>query len=258
MGRIVTTVLLVALGVVVTASYGSELARKIQEDLKAHPDKMCEILAPVSDAIARLDVPFGAQQSKEVIWRDTTPPSFHVVLALMQGVTVAPCSGQEGEIAIRAIRLIERDPATGGEKVVSEVMDFSSVSGKAAFKYELFSRLPIWYSGASSQPNENTVKRDGSELRINLSEVPTQIYHGWTEPQVPAKSGMNYLVEMEVKITGSARLQMGIDYWKAVGLPFNGFDWECQKSNNCQGYLSNWYGPTDGYQTIRVPDGLMK
>lgn len=258
MGRIVTYAVLVALAVVVTASYGSEVSQRLQQELRDHPEKVCEILAPFSDAVAKLDVPFGAQHQKEVIWRGTAPEGFHSVLALMQVVTIAPCSGQKGEIAIRAIRLIERNPSTGNEMVASEVTDFSDLAGKTQFKGELFSRFPTWYSGGSSQPNENTLKHDGRELVINVAEAPTQIYHGWTEPQVSAKPGMNYLVEMEVKISGSARLQMGIDYWRKAGLKFNGWDGTCQKSNNCEGYLSNWYGPTDDYQTIRVPGALMK
>lgn len=258
MGRIVTTVVLVALAAVMTATYGNEVSQELQKKLRENPEKVCEILAPFSDAVAKLSVPFGAQHPKEVVWRGTAPQGFHSVLALMQVVNIAPCSGQKGEIAIRAIRLIERNGATGNETVVSEVTDFSDLTGKTQFKGELFSRLPSWYSGGSSQPNDKTVKRDGKELVINLAEVPTQIYHGWTEPQVSARPGMNYLVEMEVKISGSVRLQMGIDYWRKAGLTFNGWDGTCQKSNNCEGYLSNWYGPTDGYQTIRVPSALMK
>ncbi len=71
-------------------------------------------------------VPFGAQHKKEVVWRKSAPEGFHAVLALMQVVNVAPCplrSGQEATLSIRAIRLIERDPA-GVETVVSEVTDF--------------------------------------------------------------------------------------------------------------------------------------
>ncbi len=69
---------------------------------------------------------------------------------------------------------------------------------------------------------------------------------------------MNYLVEMEVKITGLARLQMGIDYWRETDSVYSQFDGTCQQSNNCEGYLSRWFGPTDGFVTIRVPDALLK
>ncbi len=208
------------------------------------------------------DVPFGAQHRSELVWRKSAPENFHAVLALMQVVSVAPCPmkpGQEAKLTIKAIRLIERNPETGIEAVVSEVTDFSQKKGAFRFDGELYPRTPRWYAGGSEKAG-SMLSSDGSNLVIDLAQSPTRIYHGWTDPKVATKPGMNYLVEMEVKLSGLARLQMGIDYWREVSSAYNEFDSTCQKSNNCEGHLSRWYGPAkDGeWQTIRTPDALKK
>ena len=209
----------------------------------------------------KFSVPFGAQHQNEKVWRKTAPEDFHAVLALMQAVSVAPCqlqAGQEAKLFIRAIRLIERNPETGDEVVVSEVTDFSRKSGAFQFKGELFQRFPRWYEGTSAQPTSGMLSRDEESLVIDLAKSPLTIYHGWTDPKVKAVPGRYYLVEMEVKLTGLARLQMGIDYWREINSAYNTFDTRCQKSNNCEGHLSHWFGPAKdgGWQTIRTPDTL--
>jgi hypothetical protein len=249
MGKIAYFAILTALVASYAATFGQELNTV---------EAVCALNQKTPKVLETFKAPFGAQHDKETIWRKTAPSDFHAVLALMQVVTVAPCEGQKGEIAIRAIRLIERDPATGKEAVVSEVTDFSKGNGGTVFDGALFQRIPSWYQGTPSTPNKKMLQTDGKELVIDMSQAPRLIYHGWTEPKVTAKPGMNYLVEMEAKISGLARLQMGIDYWREITSAYNTFDSTCQKSNNCEGYLSKWYGVTDGFQAIRVPSGLMK
>lgn len=242
------------LGVMVFA-YTSSFGQKLDT-----VEAICALNKTAPHTVAKFDVPFGAQHSKETVWRKTAPEDFHAVLALMQVVSVAPCdlqADQEAKLSIRAIRLIERDPKTGNESVVSEVRNFSDQQGEFRFDGELYSRIPTWYSGASSKPTTQLSKED-KVLTIDLGKSPKKIFHGWTDPKVATKPGMNYLVEMEVKISGSARLQMGIDYWREIESSYNEFDQSCEKSNNCEGSLSNWFGPTDGWQTIRAPKALAR
>lgn len=223
-------------------------------------EAVCALNHEVPSVLEKFTVPLGAQHRKEVVWRKTAPGDFHAVLALMQVVSVAPCpmeGSQEARLTIRAIRLIERD-STGSETVVSAVTDFRKKNATVRFDGALFPRIPKWYEGAASRPVAGMLGMDDQALVIDLGPSPRTIYHGWTEPKVTAKPGMNYLVEMEVRISGQARLQMGIDYWRETTAAFNVFDGTCQKSNNCEGYLSRWFGPTDGFVTIRVPDALTK
>jgi len=246
--------LLTTLLVSVTANFGRDFTAL---------DALCALNRETPTALQKLKAPFGAQHRKEIVWRKETPENFEAVLALMQGVSVTPCdfsNTQEAKIAVRAIRLIERNPETETEQIVSEVTDFTS-NKETRFVGKLFERIPQWYppNGATTDQPKEMLTRDDGTLVIDLAKAPRNIYHGWTEPQAQALPGRQYLVEMEVKITGQARLQMGIDYWRTIGATDNGWDGACQKSNNCEGYLSDWFGPTTGndWQTIRAPKAFM-
>lgn len=247
MGKIAYFGMLTALAASYVATFGQKL-----NTIEA----VCALSKEAPAALRSFDVPFGAQHKKETVWRETAPADFHAVLALMQVVSVAPCDvpdKEEAKLEIRAMRLIERDPSTDEEKVVSEVDDFSDQDNGTVFDGQLYPRTPSWYQGGSSEPKKGMVKKEDGTLVIDMSKAPRFIYHGWTDPKVAAEPGKQYIVEMEVRITGLARLQMGIDYWREKGSAYNTFDSTCRQSNNCEGYLSKWFGPTDGFKTLRVP-----
>lgn len=253
--------LIVLAMIVSTTGFVIELGQAVRKQYLARHDETCHLAELLTGVITSQDVPIGAQHSEEIMWRKTAPDGFDAVLALIQAVSVTPCGtpvDQEAKLSIRAIRLIERNPATGKEQTVSEVNNFLN-QNKTIFTAKLFQRTPIWYppNGSVSDPPEGMTSYDDKILTIDLSRAPQSIYHGWTEPQAEAKPGMMYVVEMEVNLSGLARLQIGIDYWRAVGVPDIGWDGACQKTNHCEGYLSKWYGPTNGWQTIRAPEALM-
>lgn len=260
MGRISAYAVLVAFAIVVTASYGREASQELLKHFQKNPKVACGFIAPIADAIGTLDVPIGAQHKTEQVWRETAPEGFQAVLALMQVVSVAPCdlqAGQEAKLFVRAIRLIELDPETGDESIVSEVTDFRKRDGDFQFDGQLYSRSPTWYDGKAIHPVKDMISYTETELVIDLARAPGAIYHGWTDPKVEVKPHHSYLVEMDVRIVGQARLQMGIDYWRTTTSSFNVFDDQCEKSNNCQGYLSRWFGPSTDWQTLRAPEALM-
>lgn len=260
MGRTAIFGMLVALTAVITASHGTEVSQEILKRFRENPDRACEVLTPMADVINALSVPIGAQHKKEMVWRKETPDQFSAVLALMQVTSVAPCQfdvKQEARLFIRAIRLIEHDPVTKTEQIVSEVHDFSAPK-ETIFAGKLFQRLPHWYDGQTSEPPADMLRYEEGVLIIDLAKAPRFLYHGWTEPQVEAKPGMNYIVEMEVKIVGPVRLQMGIDYWRSIGIKDIGWNADCSQANHCEGYLSRWFGQTDDWQTLRAPDAFVK
>lgn len=260
MTRITTYVLVALTVVIITASYGSEVSQELVRRFQNNPEKTCELIAPIAHVIGGLTVPIGAQHKKETVWRETAPEGFHAVLALMQGVSVAPCElepGEEATISIRAIRLIERDPETGTEAVVSEVADFDA-DQDFRFDGELYPRTPTWYAGGPIKPQEDMLSKEAGTLIIDLDRSPRHIFHGWTDPKVEARPGMNYLVEIEAAISSQARLQMGIDYWREASSAYNTFDSTCATSNNCEGHLSQWFGETTGFQTLRSPLSLQE
>lgn len=225
-------------------------------------DVICAFNKKVPGVMETFDVPFGAQHKKEIIWRKEVPDGFRTVLALIQVASVVPCdfqSGQEARLSLRAIRLIERNPKTGTETVITEVTDFRQGSGRFRFEGKLYPRIPKWYDGKASEPADGMLTRDASVLSLDLSVSPRTLYHGWTEPQVEAKPGMNYLVEAEIQIIGLARLQIGIDYWRFAGAEDKGWKKDCQETNHCEGHLSQWFGPTTegNWQTVRTPAALL-
>lgn len=94
---------------------------------------------------------------------------------------------------------------------------------------------------------------------INLKQISHNIYHGWTHPRVSLQPDKKVIVEMEVRISGEARVQLGVDYWKDITSDYNGYDPNCQVSNNCEAWIGDWYGDTNGkYITIRSPQKFDK
>ncbi len=253
MGRIAYFSLLTAIVVSYTATYGQQMNTL---------PVLCAVNQKTPNIINQLDlIPHGAQHQKEVVIRAVPEPGFHAVLALMQAVTVLPCSSSsdsEAKVTLRNMHLIEQDPKNGNENIVAEV-NFQQ-NAPVAFDGALFPRLPHWYAENNGGSKETNITRQTDDgLEIDLSLAPQEIYHGWTNPKVSAKEGMRYIVEVEAKIVGAARLQIGVDYWRELNSGYNTFDLTCQTSNNCEGYVTKWFGPTGGdFQTIRVPDAFIR
>lgn len=245
---------------VVIGVFALEWKKDSIQQFFTHPEKSCTLSGSVAGFFDVLNTPLGAQHKKEVVWRATTPEGFHAVLPLLQVVSVVPCMWQSQEqatVVLRAIRLIEHNPETGTERIMIEVNDFSSYD-KPLFVGRLFERVPRWYAAPAHVTDplfENVAIRTDKELAIDIARVPQHIFHGWTEPQVEALPGMNYAVEVEAKITGMARLQIGIDYWRSIGAEDIGWKEDCKETNHCEGYLSDWFGPSPEreWQTLRAP-----
>jgi|GEM_PF-4120610 len=254
MNQLVSLAFILALLTGATLAYGDEIGEKITEQFRENPDRACALLDPLAGTLAKLELPLGAQHRKEVVWRKQAPENFTAVLPLMQVATVAPCAfsdkGDEAKIVIRAIRLIERDLATGQERIATGVTDFSSLKSPVQFTGKLYPRIPRWYEGNPKEAAGASLIEDRS-LVINLTGSERLLYHGWVEPQVEILPGKIYLVEMEVKIGPHARLQMGTDYWRTIGAQYLGWQQDCRKSNHCEGHLSNWFGPTEDFVTLR-------
>lgn len=249
MGKIAYSLILTMLVASYSVTFGQAIA--------GNSSVVCVLTSEAQKRLEKSAVPVDAQHKKEIVWRKTAPEQFHAVLALMQVVTVAPCrlpNTEAASVTIRAIRLIERNPKTEDEEVVSEVTSFSSKDDPAPFEGKLFERLPHWYPsfGKVTDPGADMIRYEDKRLVIDLAKKPNAIYHGWTNPKVATKPGMSYEVEMEVKIVGAARLQMGIDFWRNIDSVGSSFDETCQKSTNCEGSLSRWVGPTDGFKTVRL------
>ncbi len=119
----------------------------------------------------------------------------------------------------------------------------------------LFLRSP-WYGGDEHTPLWNSWVQDGV-LEIDVAAVPSRIAHWWT-PRVRVFPECVYYGEIRVKIEGQAAFMLGSDWWRSDDAPPNGYDPSCVWSNNCEAWLSSWYGATGGnFIVVRAPLTLL-
>jgi hypothetical protein len=202
--------------------------------------------------------PHGAQFQGQTIQKMYAPPQqmadagFDHLVGWITAVTQEPCRRfvLPAKIEIRQYRIIERSAA--GRERVAQTIDFQR-GETGVLTGELYNRVPNWYtSGKSAEQPHVAGPRDGKYV-IDLVPATRRIYHAWTEPRIPATPGAEYFIEVEVRVTGTARLQVGIDYWKGA-LDYNGWSEGCVASNNCEAFLSEWIGNTWGrFITVRAP-----
>lgn len=217
---------------------------------------VCTVAPNVSNTASGI-IPNGALWKQETIRQKTAPEGFETAVGWINAATESPCvtSRTAAEIEIRSIRLIARTNGTGRETIVKEVM-FEG-DGASAFERALFPRVPKWF-GETTGSNDQAIDRvqDGI-FAVDLAQASRRVYHGWTAPRSPIEPNAVYFVEVTAKITGEARLQLGVDYWRDANVPHNGYDDYCNGTNNCEAWISDWYGDTGGkFETFRAPRSL--
>ena len=111
-----------------------------------------------------------------------------------------------------------------------------------------------WFGPGKGSNDFHIDQINGGSFAVDLTQASRRIYHAWTDPRTEAKPGAQYFVEVVAKISGSARLQLGVDYWRDMTADYNGYDVTCHASNNCEVWVSDWYGDTKGeFVTLRAP-----
>lgn len=178
---------------------------------------------------------------------------FTHLVGMWNVVTALPCDrGREASVEFRQFRIIERDGES--ERVVQEISFADERFGNPeAFDYTLYYRN-LWFTGGVPTREPIVAALEDGTYRLNARFLPKTILHGWTEPRVEAVAGKRYFVETEVRVTGDARLQLGMDFWRGAESQYNGWSEDCLLSNNCQAWLSDWLGDTGGeFVTWRVP-----
>jgi hypothetical protein len=201
---------------------------------------------------------------REIIRQEYRPPKYmanngftHMV-GMLNAATMYPCDrGRAAQIEIRNIRLI-RVGATGN-RALNLYIGFPSTNGYG-LRYWTFYRSDAagngWFlSGAppaESQPVLSWIANN--QYLIDLRSIPGGIFHTWTHPRIWATVGEAYVIELEVRITGDAMLQGGVDYWRGLDSVYSGWSAGCLASNNCEAWLSHWYGDTGGkYIRLTLP-----
>lgn len=217
---------------------------------------VCRVAPNVSNTVSGI-IPDGAIWKQEIIRQKTAPTGFGAAVGWINAATVSPCvrKNTAAKIEIRSIRLIKREKGTGSETIAKEVT-FEG-TGAAAFERAIFPRVPSWF-GATEGSQYRTIDsvQDGI-FAIDLAQASRRVYHGWTAPRSLIEPNAVYILEVTAKITGEARLQLGMDYWRDPDAPYNGYDDHCSGTNNCEAWISDWYSDTGGeFMTFRAPRSL--
>lgn len=196
--------------------------------------------------------PHGAIWEKETIHWDHVPAGYFTLVGWVNAATTVPCADESTvtpRVEIRLVRIIARD-AAGTETILTEI----DPRNQETFVGRLFPRVPKWFGETEGRNEKNIVTISDDRLSLDLGAVPLRVYHGWTEPRIWIDPTSQYFLEIEANITETARLQFGIDYWRDLGSDYAGWDATCERSANCEGWVSNWYGNTYGeFQTFRAP-----
>lgn len=239
--------ILTVLGVLTTA-YAATFAPLLAEPFEA---AACEVAPKLSSKAYR--VPQGAIWKAETIREADTPQGYWTAVAWVNAATALPCNVTDvpATIEIRAIRFIEQDLATKKESIIQTV---SFDQNRNGFQGGLFQRQPAWFGPGEGGNAERLESYQSPALLVDLGQAPQRVYHGWTNPRTDVKPNTRHIVEAEVRITGAARFQLGVDYWRDRETDYNGYDSTCQKSANCEAWIGKWYGDTNGkWKTIRSP-----
>lgn len=196
-------------------------------------------------------IPHGALWKHETIRQAVAPNGYYTAVGWINVATVYPCQSDIAPalVEIRSLKIYEH---IGNTDVVLFEKRFDTKE-KEGWDGALFPRHPYWFGpGEGELSGVGIFTKEG--FFINARQVPGNIYHGWTDPRVRINPQATQSIELEVRITGNARLQMGMDYWRDVTSDYNGYDPNCQTSNNCEAWIGDWYGDTGGeFITIRAP-----
>lgn len=196
--------------------------------------------------------PHGAIWNSETIHWDGVPANYSALVGWINAATAIPCFDEEAirpTVEIRRLSIIAILP-DGTERVIETVdpRDTSRFIGR------LFPRVPRWFGETEGRNELEITSGNEDGLFISLEPVPLRVYHAWTEPRIAIEPDLQYAIEVEARIADTARLQLGIDYWRDTAADYSGWDPACQTSNNCEGMVSDWYGGTGGeFRSFRAP-----
>jgi hypothetical protein len=223
-------------------------------DLVARPieSEVCSSLP--SGVVENKQVPSGAIWKKETIREATPPEGFNAAVAWINVATVTPCTtaGEPAVVEIQKITLIEKDLENNSEKILEEFV-YENEEDKN-FDGALFQREPYWFGPGEGKKASSIVSSTKEGIFINVKPVSHHIYHGWTNPRVSIANDKAVVVEVVARVTGQARLQLGLDYWQDLETDYNGYDPNCQVSANCEAWIGDWQGDTKGeFVTLRSP-----
>lgn len=196
-------------------------------------------------------VPQGALWARQAVLREVPPKEFSYVIGWFNGATAYPCArtGVSSTIEIDHIELIE---SLNGRETTILSEEYFGNGRLTNAEGILFTRSPKWFGDVQTEQMTSAKIQNGI-LIVDVAKSSDRIAHWWTK-RVPAKADARYFLSVRARISGDARLQLGADYWVSANAPYSGYHPECTGTNNCEGWISQWFGNTKGrWQTFRAP-----
>jgi hypothetical protein len=182
---------------------------------------------------------------------------FDHLLGMWNATTIYPCDrSHPATIEIRKFEIVRLDPTTG--KLSTEfAVRFGGNGGSSFAGGGQWKRSPEWFISGQPERQPTVVSTQGGVFRVDLKSIPENILHMWTD-RIPAVADQIYGIRVEVRVTGDARLQLAVDYWK--GSDSQPLPWaeDCQGMNHCEAFLGDWIGDTNGkFITVVSPRTLL-
>jgi len=189
---------------------------------------------------------------QQVVEQDIAPPNYSTVLIWAQAATLTPTQATNvaAKVEVNYWKVIE-NLQNGTTCVVLE--DGYDITTSKFTSGAFYTRTPRWFADQLST-SANNIKIDAGLLDIDVSQTPNNIVHWWTK-RLPLTIGSTYSVEVEFRVTGKTAIQFGSDWWRDLTASHIAWQWDCTKTNNCEAWLSDWYGDTSWkFIKIRVPN----
>lgn len=183
---------------------------------------------------------------------------FNHLVGMWNAVTAYPCDrGRPATIEFQQFEVVRLDPSSG--KLVPELsLRFDGSGGSTFDGGGQWHRSPEWFIFGQPDRQPTVASMERGVFRVDLRSIPKAIVHMWTS-RTPAVAGHVYGVRAKVRVTGDARLQLAMDYWKDRDSPGDK-PWkeDCQGMDNCEAWLGDWIGDTKGeFITIVSPRSLL-
>ena len=208
------------------------------------------------DELNRAVIPEGAIWLGETIRRDTPISGYSALAIWAQAATLKGDQPTTDQAMVtvdnwEVIEIVNEDSTV----IYSEQYDFQSPKYFNTNEAGLYCRYPKWFdTGCKDEHSEvvNMVAYKGF-LTLDVAQTPTTVVHWWT-PKLSYRQRAKYCIRARLKIEGKTSVQFGMDYWRTLNSGFNVYDASCETSNNCEAWISDWFGETNGkFVTVTVP-----
>jgi hypothetical protein len=203
-----------------------------------------------SPAAESSTIPDGAIWAAEAVNKPTAPSGYAAVVGFALAVTLDPSRYDQALVELDYMRLIEKDPNSGVETVVTAEEYNDGPRALGANEGGLYIRIPKWFPPGDVHTPVTNAEIRGGLLIIDVAKTPDKIVHWWTD-RATVEPNHRYYVEVRVRVTGQAALQLGSDWWRTLTSSYNYYDSTCATSNNCEAWASDWIVDTKGSFIVR-------